>query len=248
MPLMRHASECPVVEREFALEAQSLSVDYGHRRILRSLTIAIRPGEIVELRGGNGSGKTTLLRCLAGIVRPTLGRVTWFGEPAGCCTAMRKWLGVLAHESSLYSHLTLAENLLFVARVCGVERPRERVAEALHEIGLADRSQCTPPKVSRGTRQRVSIARAFLHGPRVVLLDEPFTGLDAAGRDWLVARLARARDEGQTVCLATHEQVGSLAVCDRVFTLHDGKFTANEATADHPPIGVANSKQRMPAA
>lgn len=248
MPLMRHASECPVVEREFALEARSLSVDYGHRRILRSLTFAIRPGEIVELRGGNGSGKTTLLRCLAGIVRPTLGHVTWFGEPAGCCTAMRKWLGVLAHESSLYSHLTLAENLLFVARVCGVERPRERVAEALREVGLADRSHCTPPKVSRGMRQRVSIARAFLHRPRIVLLDEPFSGLDAAGRDWLVARLARARDDGQTVCLATHEQVGSLAVCDRTFQLHGGRLTATDAAGSPTSIDTPDLKRRVAAA
>jgi ABC-type multidrug transport system ATPase subunit len=214
-----------------AVEARVLSMDFGHRRVLRHVSLRIREGEVVELRGGNGSGKSTLLACLAAGVRPTSGGVAWFGEPAAARTALRRGIGLLAHDSRLYPHLSLYENLLFVARLYGVERPRDRVAEMLAEVQLADRARYMPSQVSRGMRQRVSIARALIHRPRIVLLDEPFAGLDAAGREGLAERLSQAGRERQTVCLATHESDGSLAACDRVFVLQDGRLTATVAAS-----------------
>lgn len=207
-------------------------MEYGHRRVLRQVNLRIRAGEVVELRGGNGSGKSTLLACLAAGVRPTAGEVAWFGHPAAARIAHRGWIGALAHDSRLYPHLSLYENLLFVARLYGVERPRDRAAEMLAEVRLTDRARCLPSHVSRGMRQRLSIARALIHRPRIVLLDEPFSGLDVAGRDWLAERLAQAHREHQAVCLATHESAGSLAACDRVFVLQNGRLSeTSEAVA-----------------
>lgn len=225
-----HAEQATDAER-FAVEVRALSMDYGHRRVLREVDLCLREGEVVELRGGNGSGKSTLLACLAAGVRPRVGEVAWFGEPAGVRTAQRRWIGVLAHDSRLYPQLSLYENLLFVARLYGVARPRDRAAEMLAEIGLADRARCLPSQVSRGMRQRVSIVRALIHRPRIVLLDEPFSGLDVAGREWLAERIAQARRERQTVCLATHESAGSLAACDRVFVLRCGRLAETGAAA-----------------
>lgn len=214
-----------------AVEAVSLSMDYGHRRVLRSVSFGIQQGEIVELRGGNGSGKTTLLACLAAGIRPTAGQVVWFGRPAAEHPSERRCVGVVAHESLLYPRLSLYENLLFTARLYGVERPRERVAAMLDEIQLADRARCTPSQISRGMRQRVSIARALIHRPRILLLDEPFSGLDATGRAWLAGRLEQARRQRQAVCLATHESAGVLPSCDRVLLLDDGRLTETDPAA-----------------
>jgi ABC-type multidrug transport system ATPase subunit len=210
---------------EIAVEARSVSMDYGHRRVLRTVSFRIRQGEVVELRGGNGSGKSTLLACLAAGIRPTAGNVSWFGQPAGAQIAQRRWIGVLAHECRLYEHLSLYENLLFVARMYGIDHPRDRVAAMLAETQLADRAGCTPSQVSRGMRQRASIARALIHEPRIVLLDEPSSGLDAGGRAWLANRLARARRQAQTVCLATHDRAERLWECDRVLVLRAGRLS-----------------------
>jgi heme exporter protein A len=194
-------------------------MDYWRQPVFRNVSFQIRAGEVVELRGGNGSGKSTLLHCLSSALRPAAGRILWFGQSIEIASARRQWVGVLAHESRLYSHLTLLENLLFVARLCGVDRPRERAEMLLEETHLAGRAMSTPLQLSRGMRQRLSIARALIHEPRIVLLDEPWSGLDEAGREWLRDRIARARCAGQTVCFSTHESQGSLPIVDRVFVL-----------------------------
>jgi ABC-type multidrug transport system ATPase subunit len=217
------------VEGRIALEARAIRMDYGRYRVLRELSLRLVEGETIELRGGNGCGKSTLLRCLAGAVRPTAGEVLWFSQPSSGSAARRQWIGSVGHESRLYAHLTLRENLLLVARLCGVASPQVRVDCLLAEMGLAERGRLTPPQVSRGMRQRVTIARALIHRPRILLLDEPFSGLDGAGRAWLLERLARARRDRQTVCVATHDSDASLAGCDRRFTLCDGVLAGSTA-------------------
>ena len=184
------------------VRARELTKHYGSRTILRRVDLEIAAGEAVALRGGNGAGKTTLLRCLAAITRPTRGEVWWFGQPAYGDPAQRRCVGMVAHESRLYPHLTLRENLLFAGRMYGIDHPAERADQLLADVGLAEHAQRLPMQVSRGMGQRVAVARALVHEPPILLLDEPFSGLDAEGQAWLTAH---ARDAaGNRLCDLLH--------------------------------------------
>jgi ABC-type transport system involved in cytochrome c biogenesis ATPase subunit len=150
----------------------------------------VRAGESLLLRGSNGAGKTTLLRCLASSVRPTSGAVWWFGHRVCDDPSLRRLIGMVAHESRLYPQLTLRENLLLAARLYAVDAPGGQADRLLDETGMAAHANRRPAEVSRGMRQRVSVARTLIHQPRILLLDEPFSGLDLAGRGWLRQQLA----------------------------------------------------------
>ena len=119
------------------VRARGLTKHYGQRTVLRQIDLEIAAGQAVALRGSNGAGKTTLLRCLASITRPTSGQVWWFGRAASETPALRRWVGMVAHESRLYPHLTLRENLLFAGRMYGIEQPAERADQLLADVGLA---------------------------------------------------------------------------------------------------------------
>lgn len=206
------------------LETHQLTKDYGHRAVLRQIDLQLVAGQIVGLMGVNGAGKTTLLGCLASIVRPTSGKVLWFGRPATADPSARRWLGMVAHESRLYPHLTLHENLVFSARIYSIDQSASRAERALGEVGLAAHAQRLPTQVSRGMRQRAAVARAMLHEPRVLLLDEPFSGLDADGSDWLMATLKRLRDAGTAVCFSTHDASRAAELSDRIWLLERGRL------------------------
>ncbi len=206
-----------------AIRASQLSKAFGGRTVLDAVDMEIAPGESVALTGANGSGKTTLLGCLASMLRPDGGEVYWFGRRAGRDVAMHRWIGSVAHESGLYSHLTLRENLIFAARMCGMSGSRDRADQWLDTAGLAPHADVLPTQVSRGMRQRLAVVRALIHDPALLLLDEPFTCLDAAGAEWLLALLTGLHDEGRTICFVSHEQerIGRLA--QRILQLRDGK-------------------------
>ena len=209
-----------------AIEVRQLSKSFGHRFVLNEVTLDVAEGESVGLEGANGAGKTTLLRCLASVIRPTAGSVRWFGRPSVGNPAARRLIGMVAHESRLYPHLTLRENLVFAARMYDVPNPMQRADEMLTDIGLRPHAERMPTELSRGMRQRLVVARAVIHDPPVLLLDEPFTGLDAEGTDWLMRLLVDYRARRKTLCFALHDEEKMQALADRILALRLGRVNA----------------------
>ena len=201
----------------------ALCRQFGGRIVFGKVDLDIAAGEIVALTGVNGAGKTTLLRCLASALRPTAGEVRWFGRPAIGDPAARRLTALVAHESCLYPHLSLRENLIFAGRMCDVKQPGTRAEELLRSVGLHAYADRLPARVSKGMRQRLAVARALMHEPPILLLDEPFSGLDAAGTEWLASTLGQLRDLGHTICFSTHDPQMTLRLADRVLRLQSGR-------------------------
>jgi heme exporter protein A len=211
------------------VEARGLQRSFGRVRILRGLDLSLGWGESLAVIGPNGAGKTTLLRLLAGLMRPSAGEIRVLGQRLGRESDMaRKAIGLLSHQTLLYDDLTLLENLTFAARLYALARPREVAAAALDAAGLADRSGELPRRLSRGLLQRAAIARALLHSPRVLLLDEPFTGLDAAAADRLRADLEERVSQGLGLVVVTHHLAEVWDLASRVAVLVDGRWAADE--------------------
>jgi heme exporter protein A len=214
------------------LEARGLQRSFGRVRILHGIDLTLAPGEALAVIGPNGSGKTTLLRLLAGLMRPTAGEVRVLGQPLGPGAGpVRRVIGLLAHQSFLYDDLTLLENLTFAARLYTLDRPREAAAAALERAGLGARAGELPRRLSRGLLQRAAIARALLHSPRILLLDEPFTGLDAVAADQLRDELRTRLEQGIGIILVTHQLAEVWDLASRVAVLLEGRWAANEPRA-----------------
>jgi heme ABC exporter ATP-binding subunit CcmA len=219
-----------------AIEVRRLSKTLGRRTVLSGVDFQIAAGQSVALTGANGAGKTTLLRCLASILRPTAGLVRWFGRPAAGNPEARRLVGWVAHESLLYPQLTLRENLAFAARMCDVAQPWQRADELLAGTGLAPYAARLPAAISRGMRQRLAVLRALVHRPRILLLDEPFSGLDAEGTAWLGQLLGELRAAGRTLCFATHDEAVVCRLADRVLEVRRGRVEEIEpGAADAAP-------------
>jgi ABC-type multidrug transport system ATPase subunit len=155
-----------------ALVARGLRRSFGPVTVLHDLDVSLAPGEALAIAGPNGAGKTTLLRLLAGLLRPSAGEVVIHGKSLRENHTSRRLVGFLSHQSLLYDDLTILENLAFAARLYGLARPVEIAREALEVAGLSGRAGDSPARLSRGLLQRAALARALLHRPRVVLLDE----------------------------------------------------------------------------
>ncbi len=212
------------------IEGRGLRRAFGRQQVLKGIDLSAAAGDAVAVVGPNGAGKTTLLRILAGIMRPSGGEVRVLGQPFGRgASVARRAIGLLSHQSLLYDDLTLAENLTFAARLYGLPRPRDAAAAALRDAGLADRAGDQPRKLSRGLLQRAAIARALIHGPRVLLLDEPFTALDAAAAERLRALLRARLAAGLAMVLVTHDLVEAWGLVSRVAVLLGGRWVADES-------------------
>jgi heme ABC exporter ATP-binding subunit CcmA len=226
---------------EISIETRRLTKAFGARTVLDRIDLEVAEGQSVALTGANGAGKTTLLRCLASLVRPTGGDVRWFGEPAGKDPASRRMIGMVAHESHLYPDLTALDNLLFAARMCGVRRPRQEAERWLREVGLDAHAHRLPSRMSKGMRQRLAVARALVHDPQILLLDEPFSGLDAAGAEWLLELLRDLGRRGRTICFATHDRRMVCRLADTVLELQAGRLQRQTPGAGSPPFEEVNS-------
>jgi len=201
-----------------------VSRHFGRRRALARTSLTFRAGEIVGLFGPNGAGKSTLLGVLSTLVRPTSGTVHYGAATARALgDALRGRIGVLGHDLFLYSDLTARENLEFFGRLYGLDRLDERIDRALASARLEDRAGDRVSAFSRGLRQRLALERALLHNPRLVLLDEPFTGLDDESAALLGARLRGLREAGAIVLMATHDFESADGLVDRVVCLRNGK-------------------------
>jgi heme ABC exporter ATP-binding subunit CcmA len=214
------------------LEAHGLQRSFGRVRILHGLDLSLQPGEALAIIGPNGAGKTTLLRLLAGLMRPSAGEVRILGlRVGGELGPARRALGVLLHQSLLYDDLTLLENLTFVAGLYGLNQPGAVAAAALEAAGLTDRAGELPRRLSRGLLQRAAIARSLLHSPRLLLLDEPFTGLDATAAARLRSDLQRRLSQGLGVVIVTHHLAEVWELASRVAVLVGGRWAVDEPRA-----------------
>jgi heme exporter protein A len=222
----------PSCDAEPLLAARGLCRSFGRVRVLRDIDLTLAPGEALAVAGPNGAGKSTLLRLLAGLMRPTAGEVRVLGRPiSGGAADARRAIGLLSHHSLLYDDLTLAENLAFAARLYGLPHPAEVARCALDAAGLGARAGDSPRRLSRGLLQRAAIARAMLHGPRVLLLDEPFTALDAASAERLREVLHARRAEGLCIVVVTHHLAEVWDVATRVAVMVEGRWAADEPVA-----------------
>jgi len=213
------------------LDVRGLSVSYGKVEAVRGVSFSLARGEFLTVFGPNGAGKTTLLRLLCGAVRPTHGTVAVGGEEVAKSDAARRRIGLLSHQTFLYPGLTASENLDFYARLYGLPRRRELVDASLESVGLRERRSDRVRTFSRGMQQRLALARTLLHGPDLVLLDEPYTGLDPHAAATLRAILDRLRDGRTTVVLVTHNLSQGLEQADRVVVQVAGRWVSDEPRA-----------------
>jgi heme exporter protein A len=203
---------------------------YGLLYALRRVSLEIARGECVVLAGRNGSGKTTLLRIAAGLVRPTSGTLTFSSGRSGDESRPVGPVGFVGHATMVYDELTAEENLLLFGRLLGVPEVVTRVAALLGEIGLYERRRSQLRTFSRGMRQRVAVARALLHRPSLLLLDEPATGLDSVSAAWLARTLKRLRDSGCTILMSLHAESEISALGTRALKLDAGAVAADSAS------------------
>jgi heme ABC exporter ATP-binding subunit CcmA len=196
---------------------------YGDYAALRDITLAIEPGTCTALLGRNGAGKTTLLRIIAGLSRAAKGQVTVYGDDVRT-PATRYRLGVLGHAIGIYDELTAMENLRLFARLYDVENVDSAAMKWLDKVGLGRVASGRVREFSRGMRQRLAVARAFIHDPQVLLLDEPFTSLDDRAIAVLQTVLRDAVAEGRTVLMSTHQLREALELATHVVLINRGRM------------------------
>ena len=202
-----------------------VSRTYGRRRALAHVSLTCSAGQIIGLLGPNGAGKSTLLGLLSTLTEPSAGEVRYGDRTAReAGAALRAQVGFLSHDLQLYPELSARENLTFFAGLYGLDRSSERVVEALTSAGLSDRADDVVEGFSRGMRQRLALERTLLHSPRLVLFDEPFTGLDEAACVALVGRLRALRTARRIIVLATHDLDVVDGVLDRALILCRGRI------------------------
>ena len=209
----------------FALESEDIHKTFGHFTALAGVNLTVKRGEFVTLFGRNGAGKTTFLKIAATLVRPTRGKLRIEGfdireEPEQA----RRHIGFLSHNTYLYRDLSSIENLRFFCRLYGVSDSDFRIEAILDRVGLRRRAKDPVRSFSRGLHQRLGIARVMLHDPSLILLDEPYTGLDANAVDILNEILDEATRSGKTVILTTHDLEQGLRASTRTLIIDRGKL------------------------
>lgn len=209
-----------------ALSARGLVRAFGPAVVaVDGIDLSVAPGEFLTIFGPNGAGKTTLMSMLSGRIRPTRGEVRVLDRPLDFGeTSWRRHIGVVSHQGMLYAHLTAEENLRFFGRLFALDDLEARVRSALADVGLEDRAAHRVRTLSHGMRQRLALARALLHDPDVVFLDEPYTGLDPHAARVLRTVLMSLRDGRRTVVMVTHDLTQGLEMSSRLAIQVRGRF------------------------
>jgi ABC-type multidrug transport system ATPase subunit len=214
-----------------SVQLLDVSRHFGRRRALSRVSLTLTSGDIVGLLGPNGAGKSTMIGLLATLAVPTSGEVRYGGKLAHEAGApLRQRIGLLAHELYLYPELSARQNLTFFAQMYGLD-PRTVVDAALERAGLVERADDDVFGFSRGMRQRLALERALLHHPRLVLFDEPFTGLDDAAVSFVSQRLRKLASDGSIVVVTTHDLDLADGLVTRVALVRDGRLLADEPAA-----------------
>lgn len=231
---MRTAGENSVIE------VRSLTKRFWYKNVLNGVNLCINGGEFLTLFGPNGAGKTTLVRILSSLIRPTAGDVLIAGHDVKHGGEdLRRTIGVISHNPFLYDTLTASENLTFFGRMYDVKDLKKRIQAVLQMVGLRERIHDRVDTFSRGMQQRLSVARAILHEPAILLLDEPFVGLDQDGIKALREILRDFTRRGKTTIMTSHDLEGVLEACSRVAILHSGVIVYDEDVSK-----IANSDFR----
>ena len=224
------------------LEVVDVARHFGRRKALSQVTFTCHAGDIVGLLGPNGAGKSTLLSILATLLAPSVGRVIYGHRTADDHgAAIRARIGMLGHDLFLYPELTARENLTFFAHLYALPAVPALVEQALERAGLAQRGDDGIAGYSRGMRQRVALERALLHDPKLILLDEPFTGLDHASAHALVARLQERQRAGCLIVVATHDLDVADGLLTRAIYLKNGRVVGADSGSD----GLRDRYRRM---
>ena len=214
-----------------AVETDALRKTFRRRAAVDGVSMSLTAGSCLALFGPNGAGKTTFLRLVAGLLKPSGGALRVGGVDPRRDTASRARVGLISHQSMLYAPLTALENVEFSARLYGLRDPRASARAALDAIQVLDRADAPVRTLSRGLQQRVSIARAMVHSPDVLLLDEPYSGLDAAGAALLTAVLRQVRERGATMIVVTHNVEEGLTLATHAAIMTAGRFAKFEERA-----------------
>ncbi|MFQ5930272.1 MAG: heme ABC exporter ATP-binding protein CcmA, partial [Acidobacteriota bacterium] len=199
------------------LRLSQITKTFGTIKAVWNLDLEVYPGDFLAIFGPNGAGKTTLLRIVASLTQPTSGTIEFSLKNSG---QDRQQVGYVSHQSLLYNELTGFENLLFYARLYGIGNAQDRADEMLAKMGLEQARDQLVREYSRGMKQRLTLARSLLHEPQLLLLDEPYTGLDQHGSRLLTEALAALKREGRTILLVTHNIDEGLELCTRAIIQH----------------------------
>lgn len=217
------------VDSDFAVQVKDIRKTFGSLRAVDGISFDLKRGEFLTIFGPNGAGKTTLIKILSGLTQPTSGSAMIMGSDALIGNpALRREIGVISHASCLYADLTALENLIFYAKMYGLDRPREKAEQAIEDVGLKARMHDRVRTFSRGMEQRLTIARGVIHNPAVLFLDEPFTGLDLHASNVLKEYLHSLHTEKRTILMTTHDISCGLEMGDRVVIQVRGKFVLME--------------------
>jgi heme exporter protein A len=223
------------------LRVANLSKTYGRQRALVDVSLAFAPGEVTAVVGPNGAGKTTLLALLSTLVRPTSGAISLGNDPLSGGPAARATIGYVGHEPGVYPELSAWQNLRLFASLYALTGAEDRIEAMLKRVDLADvRSDLPARAYSRGMLQRLALARALLHGPEILLFDEPSSALDPMGARWLVDELLRERQAGRLVVLVTHDLDAAAQVASHLVVIRRGRVALDRTQ----PEGFAGAEVR----
>jgi heme exporter protein A len=209
-----------------AVEAKDLFRSFGRKEALSGVSIAVHAGECVALFGPNGAGKTTLLRTFGGLLRPTRGGASIEGRSLPGDAAIRAHVGMVSHHSLLYDALSALENVMFAARLYSMQDPRGAATRTLDRMGMSAKMNAPVRSLSRGMQQRVSIARATVHSPVVILADEPYSGLDEEGSRSLTVLLGELRAAGAAMIVVTHNISEGFALATHAAVMSAGRIVS----------------------
>lgn len=227
------------------IEIKKLTKQADNKLILRGVDLSIMPGETVAILGPNGAGKSTLLKVLATLIKPTTGLVKINGlDLKKDHIKVKKMFGYLPHSSLLYDHYTPLENLVFFGDLYGVKDVENRARELVKEVGLSFFINEPVKNFSRGMIQRIAIARAIIHEPKILLLDEPHTGLDQGAITILNNVVLSMKEKGCTTLMVTHDFKQAAEICDRIIIVKNGKI-ADDFKINNKSLGLVSEKYQL---